>query len=1173
MKIFKKLLLVVGILIALIIIAGLFLPAFIDVNNYKDKIEQLAEQSIGRKLTLDGDLELKTFPNLRVKTGAVSLANPEGFPHKNMLEVSSAEIGIRLLPLILKKVEAGTIKFDSPVINLTKKSTGEANWTFQFEDEDNTEQTEADSSGTALAAIAVQGFEITNAKINYADLVSDTIVSVNNLNLTTGTIIPDTSFPVEITSAISGSMLADPIELELATQANINAELDTFGLNELSSVIKQADKNYEINVPNLKFGLKSNQLLASGLTLHSNIDAQSQANVTAETVEVDLDKVIAKVNSIKASVNATDLDVNVDLPGVSFDINEQVARLDAVKLTLNNPQLSASLNLPEKSIDLGQSEFGFENISGDYQFKNLDGQLAIADVSINKDTLELQVNGAQIQLDNAKITSDISGIVSPAALDFTVSSNTLNLKEILATLETPVQTSSASALTSLDLDLHGSYTENVISVEKFSGILDKTNFEGSAFVKDFTNPAIKINLTLGELEVDDYLPNSNDQDNNAAGKTAAAAAGSPVALSQFNLVASIKAQRINSVQNQITLEDIDLNLTPSNDKSAISFKSLISGAGLPEPINLKLDTLALIDNAKSTAQLSALNLTANGKTINAGLSIPQANIPFSADEIKLENLTANFSNAIANSELKIPDLNFNSSSSSLIVKNITGTGTFNEMNARIILPNLSVALDNQSLKLNELSLDLSGTKPVGRLSIPTLDVNLATQALGPTNILFEGQDGRAELTLKPSTSNGVYSGNLVANDFNLRGILNRFNLMTDLSDKNALTRVNIQSPINFSDSKLKLENIKARIDDTTISGFIDAHLGLNPVYNFSINVGDLNADRYIPAATEGESSNSTKAVAAPVAIPVELFKQTTADGKVHFDSLQIGGAQFTNFDIGVKSKDGKLSISPIQSGFFDGQMDGNLAVNSATQSPRLDFDYTLSKVALEPALSSLGVTDKLAGNGNFSLTMGAAGKTDKAMISSVAGNASLAVNNGAIKGVNLQDILFKGYQAYAALKDKTVNSKYNPSDQTEFSSMTGTWTINSGIIAGNDLQIQAPLFRINGTGKVSLIENTIDYVLSVKVVKSLEGQGGKSMKELEGRTIPLSITGSLTNPQYNLDISSLVKAEAQRKAEEKIEEKIEEKLGEKLEGEGTLQEKLQKKAVEKVGEKLLDLFN
>ena len=397
----------------------------------------------------------------------------------------------------------------------------------------------------------------------------------------------------------------------------------------------------------------------------------------------------------------------------------------------------------------------------------------------------------------------------------------------------------------------------------------------------------------------------------------------------------------------------------------------------------------------------------------------------------MKNIKANFSNQFASSQLNIPDLNYDTDKSSLVIKNVTGKGSFNKIDANIILPNLSIALDNQRLKLNELALDLRGDKPVGRLSVPTLDINMANKSLGPTNIIFEGQDGRAQINLKPTDESGNYYGNLLANDFNLRGILNRFNILTDLEDKSALTRINIQSPISFNESKIKLENIKASIDETNISGFAQAQMGLKPVYDFSIKIGNLNADRYIPAASEKQSGQSTKAVAAPVAVPIELFKNTTATGEIGFDQLQIGGAQFSNLNIGVKSKQGKLSISPIESNFFNGKMDGDLAIDSAGDVPQLDFNYALSNVALEPALSSLGVTKRLSGNGNFNLKMAASGKTDKAMTSSVTGASSLEISNGAIKGINLQDILFEGYQAYAALKNKTVKSKYNPADQTE----------------------------------------------------------------------------------------------------------------------------------------------
>ena len=1164
---------IIGVILMLFIASGLLLPIFIDVNDYKSKIEQLVEENIDRKLTLQGDLELKTFPFIRVKTGKLTLSNPTGFPRQNMLEVESAEVGIRLLPLLLKKVEAGTIKFDSPVINLTKKSNGEANWNFKTDKNQQDENTSDVNSSTSLAAIAVQGFEISNAQVNFADLSSDTIVNIGDLNLTSGTIIPGTAFPVEISTNITGSMLTEPLQTKISSDITVDITLENLVLRQFSSSINQSSTKFEINSPEISLQINNNQLEINKLTLKDVTDPQIQTEVMIDDIDVDLNKLVAQISNTDAKFISADLNAGLKLAKVEFDINNSSALISSTVASVFNNEFNAEFSLPESLLDLSMSDISLENLNGKYTYNDLNGSIKFPSISVNKDTLEFNTKKIQALIGESVIMADISGGLSPVAINFNLNTDNLNLKEILDTLDADIETAKPTALTQFNFDISGEFEPTKLNIKELTGKLDKTTINGNAIISDFNSPVYKLNLDLGNVVIDDYLPQTAANSPKSNGEAVTTAAAAPVALSQFNIAAAISIDRIISQQNNIAVENLDLNVFPVNKNSSILLKGIIFGDAVPEPVNVSIDTLAFLDPEKNNVELSAFQMNANGKTLTASLDIPQIVAPLSADKFNIENIKASFSNQMVSSQLNIPNFSYNTAKSSLVIKNVTGKGAFSDIDANIILPNLSVALDSQKLKINELALDLSGDKPVGRLSVPTLDINLTSKTLGPTNIIFEGQDGRAQINLKPTDSLNKYSGNLQANDFNLRGILNRFNILSDLEDTSALTRINIQSPINFSQSNLKLENIKASIDETNISGQIDARFGKKPVYNFSIVVGDLNADRYIPSASDPESAKSTKTVAAPVAIPVELFKETTANGEIHFDKLLIGGAQFTDFNISVSSADGKLSISPLESNFFNGKMNGNLALDSAGKAPQLDFDYTLANVSLEPALSSLGVTDKLAGKGDFGLNLAAVGNTDREMTTSIKGSSRLNINNGAIKGINLQDILYKGYQTYAALKNKTVNSKYNPADQTEFSSMTGSWNINGGIISGNDLQIQAPLFRLDGKGKISLIDNTIDYILNVKVVKSLEGQGGKSMKELEGRTIPLSITGSLANPQYRLDISSLVKAEVQRKAEEKIQEKIEDKLGEKLEGEGNLKEKLQKKALEKASEKLFDLFN
>ena len=867
MNLVKKLLLLIGVILVLFIAAGLLLPIFIDVNDYKSKIEQLVEDNIGRKLSLEGDLELKTFPFLKVKTGQLALANPEGFPRQNMLEIQSAEVGIRLLPLIFKKVEAGTIKFDSPVINLTKKSNGEANWEFNADTNPTDKESKQTNSASSLAAIAVQGFEISNAQVNYTDLTSDTIVSVNELNLVTGSIIPGNSFPVEISAQLHGSMLAQPLQATLDSDVVIDSNLENLAISDFKSVINQSQSNFEISSPDINYDIVNSQLALTTLELKDLSDPDTKSQMLVDKVEIDLNSLLVNLDNANADYISAQLSASLKLPKIQFDANKSTAIIASTALSVNNNDLNAQLDLPETVVDLTRSDIAVQNLTGKYSYNGLNAALSIPEISINKDTMQINANAIETLIGDSRLTADVDAALSPLAVDFTLNTNKFNLKEILKSLGTDLNTAKTSALTQLVLDVSGNYAQDSLKIMQLNGKLDETTINASASITDFNAPVYQLNLDLGDLAIDDYLPQPAADSPEPASETAAAVAGAPVALSQFNITASMTANRIFSKNNAIAVDKLSLNLAPEKDKSAISFKSLVTGDALPESVNLSMDTLAFVNSAKSNLELNSLKINAKGNTISAGIDIPLLIAPLSVEKINIENITLNVSNSVANSQLNIPDLSYDSAKSSLVIKNVTGKGSFNEIDANIILPNLSVALESQRLKINELALDLSGSKPVGRLSVPTLDVNLTNKTLGPTNIIFEGQDGRAQINLKPTDASNNYSGNLLANDFNLRGILNRFNILSDLEDKSALTRINIQSPVHFSQSKLKLENIKASIDETSISGHIDATFGLKPTYTFSIMIGDLNADRYIPAASEAESTSSTKTVAAPVAIP------------------------------------------------------------------------------------------------------------------------------------------------------------------------------------------------------------------------------------------------------------------------------------------------------------------
>ena len=435
MNFVKKLLMIIGIILVLFIAAGLLLPVFIDVNDYKSKIEQLVEENIDRKLILEGDLELKTFPFLKVKTGRLTLANPKGFPRQNMLEVDSAEVGIRLLPLLLKKVEAGTIKFDSPVINLTKKSNGHANWDFSSGNKDSEESmTQTDSNSSSLAAIAVQGFEVSNAQVNFADLANDTVISIRDLNLNTGSIIPGTEFPVEISALISGSMISDPIQTTLNSDLTIDRSLETLILNQFNTVINQSDLKYEISSPTVVFQIPDNQLSVKALELKDSTGEDTQAQMLIENINIDLNKLIANLDNANAQLDSAQISARLSLPKIEFNANDLSVLIADSVLMANNTELNAQFNMPETIINLTESTISLENLTGNYSYNNLSGSLLIPNILVNKDTLEVKANAIESVIGKSKLITDVSAGLSPLTVNFDINTSNLNLKEILSSL-------------------------------------------------------------------------------------------------------------------------------------------------------------------------------------------------------------------------------------------------------------------------------------------------------------------------------------------------------------------------------------------------------------------------------------------------------------------------------------------------------------------------------------------------------------------------------------------------------------------------------------------------------------------------------------------------------------------------------------------------------------------
>ena len=347
--------------------------------------------------------------------------------------------------------------------------------------------------------------------------------------------------------------------------------------------------------------------------------------------------------------------------------------------------------------------------------------------------------------------------------------------------------------------------------------------------------------------------------------------------------------------------------------------------------------------------------------------------------------------------------------------------------------------------------------------------------------------------------------------------------------------------LNFEKEAFAFSGMDLRISDATpgskappISLKGDLEFDAAPqAIRFTLAADQLNLDRYLPPPAKAPAGGAPSPAKPEEPIDLSGLKGINLKGDLKVDQLIASNVKLEKVHLGVKAADGKVDADPLTADLYQGKLSGAASINANTDRFALKAD--LGGVALGPLLKDALNNDMLEGKGNVALDVQTGGNTVSAMKKALAGNARLSLKDGGLKGINLEDVIRK-------LRKQPSQSS---SQRTDLSELTASFVIKNGVAHNDDLSAKAPLLRLSGAGDVNIGANAIDYLAKVTVVASSTGQGGKDVADLNGKTLPVKIDGSLDAPQFHPDLSALVRdvvKERAGKAEEKLKERVQERL-------------------------------
>lgn len=79
---------------------------------------------------------------------------------------------------------------------------------------------------------------------------------------------------------------------------------------------------------------------------------------------------------------------------------------------------------------------------------------------------------------------------------------------------------------------------------------------------------------------------------------------------------------------------------------------------------------------------------------------------------------------------------------------------------------------------------------------------------------------------------------------------------------------------------------------------------------------------------------------------------------------------------------------------------------------------------------------------------------------------------------------------------------------------------------------------VDGSGTVNLLDDKIAFDLVAKMVDGPVLQSDPAMVKYAGKTLPLKVTGTISEPSVLPDFSAIVKQQVTQEAEDKVNEEV-----------------------------------
>jgi AsmA protein len=317
----------------------------------------------------------------------------------------------------------------------------------------------------------------------------------------------------------------------------------------------------------------------------------------------------------------------------------------------------------------------------------------------------------------------------------------------------------------------------------------------------------------------------------------------------------------------------------------------------------------------------------------------------------------------------------------------------------------------------------------------------------------------------------------------------------------------IKAQTNVSGGSIALSGVNVELDGNTAEGVLSFATDGRKTLQGTLASDTLDFSPYV-STVRLLTGNQREWNAARIGL--DGLTGLDLDLRVSAAKMLLSSATFGRTAIGANLRGGKLTITVGEAQAYGGLIKGSVSLADHGEGIDLQSQLNFADVDLESCLGQLFGVRRLTGRGSMTLTAEGTGESVLAVTRTLNGDATLTGRNGALAGLNVEQLLRR-----LERRPLSGGGEFR-SGKTPFDKIAMNLKITNGIVAVQDMTVDGSSVKLAVNGSASIPLRELD-------LKGTAALATASQPGAEPFSLPFIVQGSWDDPIMLPDPEALIR--------------------------------------------------